>query len=315
MTGTVAVTGATGFIGGHVVRRLADAGWRVRVLARRLPVHPETADLTLDIVIGSLDDEQSLAELVRGADAVVHCAGLVKASDPGAFHRVNAAGTVRLVAAAAAARPAPRFLLVSSLAAREPAISDYALSKRAGEEAVEGARSLSSVILRPPAVYGPGDRELLPLFRCAARGLGLLLGPEGNRLSLVHVGDLAGAVAAALAADVGPPGSILEIDDGRPGGYSWHDLVALAGVAVGRRVRPIPVPAAALRLAGAAASLAARFTGRPPMLGPGKIREIRHPDWVCRDGGLRGSLPWRPTLTAERGFALTVEWYRRNGWL
>src|SRR5262250_3040317 len=139
MPGTVAVTGATGFIGSHVVARLAKLGWRVRLLTRRLPVGPILAGSRFTAVIGSLSDADAIGELIRGSDAVVHCAGLIKAIRPEDFFAINAAATGRLAAAAAALPQPPRFVLLSSLAAREPEVSAYAASKLAGETALAKA--------------------------------------------------------------------------------------------------------------------------------------------------------------------------------
>ena len=139
MSGTVAVTGATGFIGSHVVAHLTKLGWQVRLLTRRLPVGPILAGSRFTAVIGSLSDNDAIGDLIRGCDAVVHCAGLIKAVRPTDFFAINAAATDRLAAASATLPRPPRFVLLSSLAAREPAVSDYAASKRAGEAALAEA--------------------------------------------------------------------------------------------------------------------------------------------------------------------------------
>ena len=315
MTGTVAVTGATGFIGSHLVHRLADAGWRVRILTRRLPTHPRFADTPVEAVIGALDEPDSLARLVRGADAVVHCAGLVKARNRAEFFRVNADGVRGLATAAAAQSPRPRFILLSSLAAREPALSAYAASKRAGEAALAAhGVGLPWTVLRPPAIYGPGDRETLPFFRFVARGIAPLLGPRSARLSLLHVDDLTAAVAVLLAAE-GSVGATYELDDGRPGGYSWRAMTDAAARHLGTRARPVQVPRALLQGAALTAGLIGLVAPRGHMLTAGKVRELRHPDWVCHDRTLVEHTAWRPRLDLHDGFAATIGWYRRAGWL
>jgi nucleoside-diphosphate-sugar epimerase len=213
----VALTGASGFVGRHILARAAAAGLRLRVLARdpaRLPDLPEAAD----VVRGGLEDATALAELVRGSAAVVHCAGAVRGVTRAQFDRVNVAGTAA-VARAAAAAGAARFLQISSLAAREPALSAYAASKRAGEEAArEALGGLPLTVFRPPAVYGPGDREMLTLFRLMARGYAPVFGDPDARFSLIFVTDLADAVVAWLRA-AAPPAGVFELDDGHPGGH------------------------------------------------------------------------------------------------
>jgi nucleoside-diphosphate-sugar epimerase len=312
---TVAITGATGFIGGHLVQRLVDAGYRVRVLTRRLPVHPIYGDRPIEAVIGGLGDADSLRALLRGADAVVHAAGLVKAPSRAAFFAVNAAGT-RAVVEAARAQPTPlRFILLSSLAAREPQLSAYAASKRAAETALSHAGGgLAWSIIRPPAVYGPGDRETLAFFRAAARGL--IPAPSGAqaRLSMIHVSDLAGAIETILESEAAVEAT-LEVDDGKPGGYGWAELARIVGAALGTKPRLVRVPRPVLQAIGAINELSGALTGRTPMLTRGKAREICHPDWSCRNSAIRKITSWEPLIPLDAGFAETIAWYRAEGWL
>jgi nucleoside-diphosphate-sugar epimerase len=315
--GCVALTGATGFVGRHLLRRLAAEGWPLRALTRRPgALAPEAAPEAglVTPVVGDLDSEAALAELVAGADVVVHCAGLVAARSAAEFQRVNAEGTARLLRAAVAGGRQPRFLLISSLAAREPQLSPYAHSKRQAEEALRrDAAGLAWQVLRPPVVYGPGDRATLPLFRQFARGL-VLRPAGGGRFSMLYVEDLAAAVAALLAQG-GPAGRVMELDDGTPGGYGWDEVIAAAARQRGRPVRALPVPRPVQRLAAAVGSAAAALTGRPPVLSQGKVNEIAHPDWVCRSGLLGDCISWRPAVALDEGFARTTAWYKAAGWL
>ena len=193
MSRLAAVTGATGFVGPHLVAALARRGWKLRLLIRRWTPLPSLAGVEAEIVWGDLSDEASLETLVAGADAVVHAAGLIKARRPAEFDAVNRDGTARLSALA----PDVPFLLLSSLAAREPQLSPYAASKRAAEEVV-ARRSGPWLAVRAPAVYGPGDRETLAYFKMARNGFALQPDCPDARLSLVHVEDLAEAMALAL---------------------------------------------------------------------------------------------------------------------
>lgn len=314
MPRTVALTGATGFIGSHLVRHLVDAGDRVRILARRVPLHPIYGSRPIEVVLGSLEEPSSLRALLDGADAVVHCAGLVKAPSRAAFFEANAAGVRRLVEAAGETAPL-RFVLLSSLAAREPQLSHYAASKRAGETALTSAGGyLAWTIVRPPAVYGPGDRETLVFFRAARRGL--MLAPRGieARFSMIHVSDLAAAVHAILEQPATSQ-QVLEVDDGRVGGYGWADLAAAAGAALGRRPQLIRVPHTLLHSVAFWNEISGRLNGRVPMLTRGKLRELLHPDWTCRGNSLHQLTGWQPRIPLEAGFAETLAWYRSVGWL
>lgn len=310
--GCVALTGGSGFVGGHILRRLTADGWRVRALARRPGALPEAPGLTA--VPGDLESETALAELMAGADAVVHCAGLVAARSAAEFHRVNAEGTGRVLDAAAAGGGKRRFVLISSLAAREPQLSPYAASKRQAEALLQqSGGGLDWQVLRPPVVYGPGDRATLPLFRQFARGL--VLRPAGQgRFSMLYVEDLAAAVAALLDQAL-PSARVMELDDGSPGGYGWDDILAAAERQFGRRVRGLAVPRPIQRLAAGLGTLGAAVTGRPPILSQGKVNEIAHPDWVSRHNLLGDCISWSAAVRLDEGFSRSAAWYKAAGWL
>ncbi len=315
MSRTAAVTGATGFIGSHIVRQLGDRGWQVRMLTRRPPISPFFGPHISEAVIGDLADRQSLELLVRGADLVIHAAGLVKARSRAEFFDANCTGTRLLAEVAAAQTRLPHFILLSSLAAREPMLSDYAASKHAAEIALASVKGqLPWSVLRPPAVYGPGDREILGFFKQIEAGVAVIPSVPNGRLSLLHVEDLAAAIASTADAP-GCVSRMYEIDDGHPDGYSWGELIAAASQAVGRRVRRIALPASLILTAGRLNIVAGRITGRPVMLTAGKGRELVHPDWVARAGHLDADTGWQPNRQIAEGFAETVAWYRQAGWL
>ena len=293
MAGPVALTGATGFIGRNIAEQLIAEGHAVRALTRRPQV--ERAGLTW--IRGDLEDPLSLASLVAGTVAVIHCAGAVRGAGAGHFQHVNRDGTRAVTAAALQSAPTSRFLLISSLAARQPALSWYADSKRAAELVLEGEARLQWTIFRPPAVYGPGDREILPLFQAMRRGWLPVVGPPGARFSLLHVSDLAGAVSAWLAADASRLAwQTFELDDGMPQGYDWNAVRELAQHAWGRTIRSVPVPLAVVRSAAWINLALARATGRAPMLTPGKVRELSHANWVCDNARIMQNLGWKPEI-------------------
>lgn len=311
---TVALTGSTGFVGRHAAAAFLDRGLSVRALLRPRAASPLPDHPCLVQVEGRLDDRSCLEELCRGAEVVVHCAGLVAALDPGTYLRVNAEGTRNLVAAARTSG-VRKFVHVSSLAAREPALSPYAASKAAGETALrDTAGGMPYVILRPPAVYGPGDRATLPLIAALRRPLILLPGDRAARLSLIHVSDLARALAVVALED-GIPQSIYEISDGREGGYGLAELGTIAARLGGRTPRVVVVPRRLLAWPARIAAAVFRLRGKAGMFTPGKLAEIYHRDWVSRGARLEAVSSWRPEIGFAEGFEATVAWYVENGWL
>jgi nucleoside-diphosphate-sugar epimerase len=310
---TVAVTGATGFVGRHLLPALIEAGYYVRALTRRDP--PFELQILADSVAwvpGLLSQKDTLLSLVQGADAVVHCAGAIKALNRETFFAMNDIGTANVLEAALAQPALPRFVHISSLAAREPQLSPYAASKRLGEDKVLASRDkLTAIVLRPPAVYGPGDMETFRIFRMASLGFVPTPMISGARTSLVHVKDVVGSIMTALAV-VEMPDAPIEFDDGRSGGYTWAEIAAAAGAVLQTSPRLLPIPAPLLYLAGAAGSLAAGLSRRPSVLSWGKVPEFLHPDWVAGPCALPA---YNPLWNIEKGFLDAVNWYRSRGLL
>lgn len=279
----------------------------MRILARRDPFDPLWRDLEPELVLGDLADSRALEALCRGADAVIHGAALVKARSAGHFAAVNREGARRL---AAAAGEVPHVLLVSSLAAREPALSPYAASKRAAEDAMAEALGPRLTIARPPAIYGPGDRELLPVFQAACRLPVLPVLSRTARVGMIHVEDAARQIAALADR---APGRTVALSDDRPEGYGWPELMAETARAVGRPPRLARIPKALVHLVGITNDFSAAL-GATPMLTSGKARELLHPDWSIPPAERAGDLP-PPRHTLSGGFRDTVAWYRAAGWL
>lgn len=306
----VAVTGATGFLGRHIVTALKAAGLAPRLLIRRDA--PEFSGV--DTVRGGLEDADALAALVAGAAAVVHAAGLIKGG-PAEFLRVNRDGTGALARAARHGAGHARFILISSLAARAPGISPYAASKAAGEAAVRAVYADLPdrlFILRPAAIYGPHDRETLAIFKAARLGIAPVCGP--GRVAFIHAADAAGAIVR-LATGAGMAGSYA-LADGNPAGYAMAGLVAEAARALDRPApREIPVPPAMLLGAAAAAGMWGALRRRPGIFTPGKAREMLHPDWSIHPGEALPDAIHRPRITLPQGFRETAAWYRAAGWL
>jgi len=264
-------------------------------------------DGAIQWIAGDLADLDSLRRFVSGVDAVVHCAGAVRGASQAHFNRVNVDGVARLVQAVREQHQLPRFLLISSLAAREPHISPYAASKRQGEEALAaGAGEMNWTSFRPPAVYGPGDKELLPLFRWIGRGFAPILGEADARFSLLYVEDLAEAVVKWLDCGKGER-QRFELHDGHLGGYTWGEVIETVARLYGKKPFRFQVPEFILQFLARLNLTTAQLLEYAPMLTPGKIRELRHHDWVCDNDALSHTIGWLPQISLEEGLRRTLK--------
>ena len=318
VTRTVAVTGATGFIGRHVTADLLARGFVVRAVVR--PGSPHEAPDGAAAVLAPLE-AAALGEAFAGADTVVHLAGVVSALQPSLYSAVNVEGT-RAVARAARAAGA-RLVHVSSLAAAGPASAasprgeddppsprtPYGCSKLEGEQVVKETPGLRWMILRPGVVYGPGDRALLPLFKLADRGLLPLVGRADAAYTFVHVHDDARTIAAAI--DLAADGEILFVGHSRP--VTAREILDVIRLVVGRPAMVIPVPLAITRLAAAGCDLIGRVVGRPLPLTRWRYVELSAEGFVCRVDRLRERLGIVAELDLREGLADTAAWYRREG--
>jgi nucleoside-diphosphate-sugar epimerase len=307
MSRIIALTGATGFIGGALAHRLHAEHWQVRALARPGSKRDHLTDIDVQWVEGDLEDAKSLDCLVRNVQAVVHCAGAVRGASAAHFSRVNSHGVTKLVEAARKENPKPRFLYISSLAAREPHLSPYAASKKQGEDALaQGAGGMPWAALRPPPVYGPGDKEMLPLFQWMYRGAAPVIGSAGARFSMLYIEDLADAIVHWLASGSSLQGPF-ELHDGKDNGYTWEDLINAVSRLSGRKVHRIPIPILPLACLAWLNVWAAGLAGYAPMLTPGKIREIEHPDWSCDNTLFSRETGWHPKILLEEGLRRTLK--------
>ena len=258
-------------------------------------------------VLGDLADLAALGRLCEGADVTINCAGLIKARSRDAFMAANRDGAARLAAAGAPGR----VMMVSSLAARSPELSDYAASKRAGEAAARDAAGERLAIVRPPVIYGPGDRETLALFRLAARSP---FAPSlaAGRLAIAHVDDVSAAIVDL--AERPELRGVYAVGGARPAGYAWSEIMRAAWAAMGRRPMIVPVPPWAVRVAAGVSEATGCLTGAPAIFNRGKAREMLHPDWAVRPEEQAPEAP-AAQFTLEEGFADTIGWYRAVGWL
>jgi uncharacterized protein YbjT (DUF2867 family) len=300
---TLAVTGGTGFVGQHLLKMARASGYEVRALARSA----QPAADGIAWIEGALDRPDSLERLCTGADAIVHIAGLIKGDSRARFEAVNVAGTAAMIDAARHAG-ARRFIHISSLAAREPGLSHYGWSKAKSEQLV-AASGLDWTIVRPPAVYGPGDRETLDLFRMAKRGI-VALPPKG-RFSVMHVEDLCRLVLALLDR----PDTVAqtyEPDDGRESGWVHRHFARTLGRIYGKRATTVSMPRLVLHAASRIDRLLRRDKAK---LTADRARYFCHPDWVASAERRPPPSLWQPQIRTSTGLKQTAEWYASEGWL
>jgi len=299
----VALTGATGFIGTALIDVLIAAGWSVRALYRPKKGRVQPKLPHLEWLQGELDHDPALDILVDKADAVIHCAGAVRGATQADFDRVNENGALSVAKATMRIAPQAKFLLLSSLAAREPSLSFYSGSKWRGEQAIKSvSNGLQWTIIRPPAVYGPGDRELLPLFRSIAKGLAPLPAAGKQRFSMIYVDDLSTAIVKWLSCEVDCK-QTFELDDGRIGGYNWDTVLDISEQTLrnGAHVRRILIPITVLKIFFFIYMYAARLLNYAPMLTPGKIRELTHPNWLSEGQEFSRITGWQPRFQLDKG--------------
>ena len=305
--GLVAITGATGFVGQALLDRagLDRAGGEIRALTRR----GQPARNGVEWVAGDLANKAALKRLVTGAEAVIHVAGVVNAADAAGFEAGNVSGTLGVIEAAVAAG-VPRIVHVSSLSAREPALSAYGASKARAEKLVR-ASGLDWTIVRPPAIYGPRDTEMFELFRIARWGL-MPMPPREGRASLIHVDDLARLLLALVPGGEDLSHQIFEPDDGKPDGWSHYELARAIGWAMGRRPWVVHLSRASLERAARADRM---LRGPKAKLTPDRVGYMSHPDWVVSDGASPPAALWKPHIATREGLRATAGWYRDNRWI
>jgi nucleoside-diphosphate-sugar epimerase len=294
----VFVTGATGFIGHHLVNTLLKQGFNVRAMIRAQKNTDQRIPPGCEQVPVELTDVEKMAAIVAQSSAVVYCAGSVRGRSPADFSTANIEGIRTLLEALERTPNSPPMLLLSSLAADRPYLSHYARSKYEGECLLSERPSLSWTIFRPPAVYGPGDKEMMPLLKMIRRGLLVHAGPRDQRLSLLHVDDLAAAVVTWLSAPQRHTQKTYAIDDGTAGGYNWAEI----GETVSEgNFRMFKAPRLLLNTAARVNLVLSSLLGYSPMLTPGKIRELIQADWLCDNREFTKASGWTPRLDLKQG--------------
>lgn len=302
----MAITGATGFVGGHLLNLAVRAGFPVRALTRR--TQDDRPNVTW--VRGALDNPASLAVLCTGADVVIHIAGVVNAPTREGFEAGNVAGTLAVVEAAKKAG-SKRFIHVSSLAATLPKLSIYGDTKAKAEKIVASS-GLDWTIIRPPAVYGPGDADMLDVFKMAKSGFITLPPDADGRLSAIHVDDLSRALMTVIPEHEDLTAQIFEVDDGKTGGWTQSSFAKAIGWAIGKRVTPLATPKFLLELGAKTDRLFRRDKAK---LTQDRVSYFCHDDWTVDPAKRLPPELWTPQIETRQGLKDTAKWYRQNDWL
>ena len=295
---TIALTGASGFIGQAIAHRFCQSGINVRGLVRTSRRIPSFEHPNFTRIDGSLDNIESLHQLIEGCTGLVHSAGTIRGLTKNDFWPTNVQGIDNLLRVCLAQSHPPRIVHLSSLAAREPTLSPYAWSKQEGERLIQiNAGRLNWIIIRPPAVYGPHDEALLPLFKLGKQGIALQLGAPSGKFSLIHVHDLADVILRSLQVE-DIHSVIFEVDDGFPNGYSWKSV--FHAINPNMKIH-LAVPPTLLWLMGKSNEVLSRVFRYSPLLTTGKVAELTHKNWVCNSSDARQQLRWTPKIPLEEG--------------
>ncbi|MCI0532312.1 MAG: NAD-dependent epimerase/dehydratase family protein [candidate division Zixibacteria bacterium] len=322
------VTGASGFLGSHLVEALVAGGHQVRALVRKTSRLEWLLDTKVEYLFGDIGDKAGLKKVLVDYEYIFHAAGLITAKNPEQFFEANEKGTRNLLETAVENRlPLKRFVYISSLAASGPSldgspvretdpchpISIYGESKLAGERAIfEFADRFPVTALRPPAIYGPRDRQLLNLFKITKLGVMPILGEGDNRFTVIYIQDLVRGIIQASFSPQGA-GQTYFLTDGEV--YSWLSAGEILSQIQKKKFRPFAIPKSLLMLVATLADLIAGITGKGFYLTRRKVKELDYKIWVCDIEKAKSQLGYRPIFDFRRGAEETIKWYREKKWI
>lgn len=324
---SVLITGANGFVGSRLCAHLLGQDYRVIAQVRGTSDLTLLQDLKVEYRYGDITEPATLPEMVEGVDFIVHNAGVIKARQRGTFFAVNEQGTRNLLEAITIHNPQVRqVIFISSVAAAGPStpvrplsesdqpnpITTYGESKLAGERvALSFAGRLPVTILRPPAVYGPGDRGVYSIFKAVWLHLKPLIGDGSRKLQLVHVDDLCEGIAKTLKANVKSGGIyfIAEKD-----AYTYRDLISVLVDASGRWTFPLLLPSPVFRAIATISEFSFAAIGATPLLTREKTRELNS-SWEMDTTRARQELGFESRIGFADGARQTYDWYIKHGWL
>jgi len=322
------VTGANGFVGSHLVEALLKKGYKVRCLVRKTSDISCLAPFNLEYFYGDLFKEDVLKEALLGVDYVFHPAALVKAKNKEDFYKVNYLGTKNLIELCFKINPLiKRFVYVSSQAAVGPSkegqalnendipspVTEYGKSKLLGEEAVlEYKDKIPVTIIRPPAIYGPRDKDILLFFKAVKNGIKPLFGGRENHFSLVYVKDLVQGIILAAESEKAI-GQIYFIADEKP--YSYGEAEETIQKTLNVKALTVRIPIPILTVFAFISELACRIKGKTPSFNLERVKQFKQKFWVCDVSKAKNELGFSARYSLEEGIKETAQWYKENGWL
>jgi nucleoside-diphosphate-sugar epimerase len=331
MSDRVLITGASGFIGHHLVEAAQQAGLEVHAAVRRSSDLTHLKALNPVLVYPDFSSQESLLKVLEegGYRYIIHAAGATRAKDKNTYNEINADYTLRLAQAAQlVSQPVKRFIFMSSLAALGPLsyheeqpitettlplpLTLYGKSKLLAEHYLAGVKGLPITIIRPTAVYGPWERDLFILFKTLYKGLDLYIGRRPQRLSFVYVKDLVDVTISALLQNHAE-NRVYNISDGVA--YTRYTLADLFNKVSGIRTRRFHLPTSLMKLVAGMLELGYIFSKTTPVLNPEKLRELMAPNWICSIEAAQRDLNFQPQYGLQRGLDETLRWYRANQWL
>ncbi len=324
----ILITGATGFVGSFLAEKLLEKGHRVRTLVRTTSNLHWIADLNVECFYGSLSDKDSLSHAIKDMDYIYHLAGVTKARNTDDYYRVNYEGTKNLIDVIRAGKVSlNRLLVTSSQAAVGPSpglyaideksephpLTDYGRSKLKAEQyALAHKKEIPITVVRPPAVYGPRDTDVLQLFKTFKKGLIPKLGGTDRYLSLIHVYDLVDGMILA-AERKKSLGRTYFLANPQP--YSIDRLAELTLQYFGKRGFRINIPVFAMEGIASLSEGISKLTGKPSILNSQKVLEMKPEFWICSPQRAMLDFNFKTRISLEEGIVLTLKWYEEQGWL
>ena len=310
MTKIIALTGATGFVGRHLLHTLASNGFIIKALTRK----PQSELKNVIWVSGDIQNQSSLKEIVEEADVIINVAGLIKAKNRDEFISANATAVKNLLDAISPDKN-PHFIQVSSLTAREENISDYAFSKKQGESILNSyPNQLKWTIVRPPGIYGPRDNETIKIFKMIKSRIALYPDNKDNRVSWINVSDLVSAILHLMNNEKYIH-KILEVDDGNKNGYSHEEFYNAASKTLNVEPVFLTIPKFILKIVGHTNDILGRIFNYAPMVSAKKVNEICHSDWVCKKNSEFCMDDWSAKIDLKTGLKETLDWYKNNKYI